>query len=83
MGVDIMRQKLIERIQQGDERYIRVMNAVSDALFESDDFDAEDDAGSLKPMSAEELIARAQASNEDIEAGRVYSREEVEAALGL
>jgi hypothetical protein len=83
MGVDILRQKLIARIQQGDERYIRVMNAVSDALFESDDFDAKAYEASLKPMSAQELIARAQASNEDIEAGRVYSREEIEAALGL
>ncbi len=38
---------------------------------------------SLKPMTKEELIARAQAANEDIKAGRVYTREEVETALGL
>jgi len=37
----------------------------------------------LKPMTKEELIARAQAANEDIKAGRVYTREEVETALGL
>lgn len=37
----------------------------------------------LKPMTVDELTARAEASNEDIEAGRIYSREEVEAALGL
>jgi hypothetical protein len=38
---------------------------------------------SLKPMTVDELIARAQASNEDIKAGRIYSREEVETALDL
>ena len=32
---------------------------------------------SLKPMTVQELIARAEASNEDIEAGRVYTREEI------
>jgi len=37
----------------------------------------------LKPMTQEELIARAQAANEDIEAGRLYSRKEVETGLGL
>jgi len=38
---------------------------------------------SLKPMTVDELTARAEASNEDIDAGRIYSREQVEAALGL
>lgn len=84
MGVDVMKQQLIERIQNGDEQYIRVLLAVSNALDEStSDMDIEGNEASLKPMTVEELLARAQASNEDIEAGRIYSREEVEAALGL
>lgn len=32
---------------------------------------------SLKPMTVEELIARAEASNRDIEAGNVYDLDEV------
>ena len=32
---------------------------------------------SLKPMTVDELIARAEASNRDIEAGRVYDIEDV------
>ena len=82
MGVDAMRQQLMERIQAGDEKHIRVLLAVSNALI-AEDFDAEAYEASLTPMTVQELIARAQASNEDIEAGRVYTREEVEAALGL
>ena len=38
---------------------------------------------SLKPMTKEELIARAEAANEDIDAGRVYSLEQVEKMFGL
>lgn len=84
MGVDIMKQQLIERIQNGDEQYLRVLLAVSNALEETaDDFDREAYEASLKPMTVEELVARAEASNEDIAAGRIYSREEVEAELGL
>jgi len=33
--------------------------------------------GNLKPMSKEEMLARAETSNRDIEAGRVYTIEEV------
>jgi predicted metal-binding transcription factor (methanogenesis marker protein 9) len=58
MGVDILKQKLIERIEQGDEQYIRVMTAVSNALVESAEFDVEAYRASLKPMTVEELIAR-------------------------
>lgn len=32
MGVDVMKEQLIERIQQGDEQLIRVLFAVSEAL---------------------------------------------------
>lgn len=82
MGIEVMKQQLLERIQTGDEKHIRVLLAVSNALV-SEDFDVEAYEASLKPMSVQELIARAEASNEDIEAGRVYTREQIEAALGL
>lgn len=36
-----------------------------------------------RPMTQAELIARAEASNEDIAAGRTYSVEEAKAELGL
>lgn len=40
---------------------------------------AEADAyeAALKPMAVEELVARAEASNRDIEAGRVYDLDDV------
>jgi len=82
MSIDLMKQQLMERIQKGDEKHIRVLLAVSNALV-GEDFDVEAYEASLKPMSVQQLIARAEASNEDIEAGRVYTRQEVEAALGL
>ncbi|MEZ4984957.1 MAG: hypothetical protein R2795_07970 [Saprospiraceae bacterium] len=84
MGVDLMRQQLMERIQLGDEQLIRVMYAVSEALKDADySFDRAAYEASLKPMTVEELVARSRASDEDIAAGRIYSREEVETALGL
>ena len=82
MGIDLMKQQLMERIQTGDEKHIRVLLAVSNALV-AEDFDVEAYEASLKPMTVQELVSRAKASNEDIEAGRVYTREEVEAVLGL
>jgi len=72
MGIDVMKQRLIELIQQGDEQYIRVMTAVSDALNETDDFDVEAYEASLKPMTREELINRALESERAIESGEVY-----------
>jgi hypothetical protein len=32
MGVDILKKRLLERIEQGGEQYIRILSAVSDAL---------------------------------------------------
>lgn len=72
MGVDSLRQKLLERIQAGDDQFIRVMSAVSDALCASEDY-----AASLHPMTVEELVSRSRASDEDIAAGRLYDLEEV------
>lgn len=78
MGVDVMKQQLIERIQQGDEQLVRVLFAVSEALEkEESDFDAKAYEASLVPMTVDELIARSRASDEDIKAGRVYDIDEV------
>lgn len=44
---------------------------------------AEEYEASLKPMTKAELIARAEAANEDIAAGRVYSLEQVDKIFGL
>ncbi len=83
MGLDLIKAQLIERIKNGDEQLIRVMFAVSEAMNESDnDFSVEAYEASLKPMTVEELIARAQASNRAIEAGEHVDIEEALAELG-
>ena len=78
MGLEEMKQQLIERIQQGDEQLIRVLFVVSEALEqEESDSDAEAYEASLVPMTVDELIARSRASDEDIKAGRVHDLEDV------
>lgn len=87
-----IRERLHLRIEQADERLLTVLAEMAESLFKTYQPEAGKQSrqesiaayeASLKPMAQEELIARAQASNEDIEAGRIYSRREVEKALGL
>ncbi len=87
-----IRERLHLRIEQADERMLHVLADMAESLFKSYQPYALDQTlqermplsdAALKPMTQEELIARAQASNEDIEAGRIYSRQEVEVSLGL
>ena len=80
MGVDVMKQQLIERIQQGDEQLVRVLFAVSEALEKEESVEAYE--ASLTPMSVDELIARAEESNQAIEAGEYVDIEEALAELG-
>ncbi|MEO0728619.1 MAG: hypothetical protein AAFZ63_29035 [Bacteroidota bacterium] len=80
MGVDVMKQQLIERIQQGDEQLVRVLFAVSEALEKEESAAAYE--ASLTPMSVDELIARAEESNRAIEAGEYVDIEEALAELG-
>lgn len=80
MGVDVMKQQLIERIQQGDEQLVRVLFAVSEALEKEESAKAYE--ASLTPMSVDELIARAEESNQAIEAGEYVDIEEALAELG-
>jgi hypothetical protein len=78
MNVQAEKFKLIEwLVQLQDLEVIQRIQALKNAA-EVAEYEA-----SLKPMSVEELVARAEESNEDIKAGRVYTREEVESSLGL
>ncbi len=83
MSIDIIKQRLIERIQQGDENYIRVMDAVSAALNKVNESNTEEYHPRLSVLRVEELIRRAEEANEDYKAGRTYSSEEILAALHL
>lgn len=67
----MIKQRLIERIQGSDEKHLRVLLAVSDALV-AEEFDVEAYEAGLKPMTKEQLIARALESERAIEAGEVY-----------
>jgi len=78
MNVQAEKFKLIEwLVQLQDLEVIQRIQALKNAA-EVAEYEA-----SLKPMSVEELVARAEEANEDIKAGRVYTREEVESSLGL
>ena len=79
MGIDQLRSDLIQRIEQADERMLRVITSVVDAVateYVPEMTPAKYEA-SLKPMTVEELTARAIASNEDIAAGRLIDLEEL------
>jgi hypothetical protein len=78
MNVQAEKFKLIEwLVQLQDLDVIQRIQALKDAA------EVAEYKASLKPMSVEELVARAEEANEDIKAGRVYTREEVESSLGL
>ena len=92
MGVDQIKERLHLRIEQADEKILQVLDELAESLFKNYQPDALEQArqeriaayeASLKPMTKEELVARASASQADIEAGRIHDLEEVERALGL
>lgn len=88
MGLEVIKEELHLHIEQADERFLRAMHALAKTYVDDKpdyfDFSAEAYAKSLKrPMTQEELVARALASEEDIKAGRVHDIDEVKAALGL
>ncbi len=86
MGVDVMKQQLIERIQNGDEQLIRVMFAVSEALEESTQREEITDEmimaippdPTMKRLTEEELLARLEASSAQVERGEYVTIEELE-----
>ena len=92
MGVLQLKEILHLRIEQADEKFLKVLAAMTEVYFQEHEPEVIDETremeieayeASLKPMTVDELVARAEASNEDIKAGRVHTREEVMAELGI
>jgi len=85
MGAEQLRFSLIQRIEQADEKLLRVINSMVDAVVWEyvPEFTAAEYEASLKPMTVEELTARAIASDEDIAAGRVHDSKDVRELLGI
>ena len=72
MNVQAEKFKLIEwLVQLQDLEVIKSIQAIKEAV-EVAEYEA-----SLKPMTVEELVARAEESNRDIENGRVHDIDEV------
>jgi hypothetical protein len=102
MGADQLRSTLILQIEQADEKLLRIVSSVLEAVkveyaseqaeqitdeeladLRTPEMTTEEYEASLKPMTREELVARAEASNEDIAAGRIYSIDQVDKMFGL
>lgn len=93
MSTDLLKERLHLRIEQADEKLLSVLDQFAETLFVAYHNDSNEEKerlariaaykANLKPMTKEELIARALASQEDIEAGRIHDLEEVKASLGL
>ena len=80
MGVEVMKQQLMERIQNGDEQLIRVMFAVSEALEEEI---SEEGASAILPpsrsrLTMEELIDEIEEADAEIDRGEFLTSEELE-----
>lgn len=87
-----MRNDVAGWLETVDDSFVAVVHAMvgtyvkqqTQKRYDTFDFSAEAYAASLEqPLTKADLIARAEASNADITAGRVYSREEAEKMLGL
>ena len=92
MSIDQLKETIHLRIEQADEKMLRVFAQLMETMFseyqpEIFEKDRQERIAAyesmLKPMTREELIARAKASDEDIKAGRVHDLDEVKAELGL
>lgn len=89
----IQKKELLHlRIEQANEQMLDALAEMAETLFKTWQPEVVDterqqriDAyeASLKPMTKEELVERAKASDEDIKAGRIHTLEEVDAMLGL
>lgn len=79
MGADKLRSSLIQRIQHADEKLLRVINSVVNAVASEyvPELTAAEYEATLKPMTTAELTARAEASNQDIAAGRLIDLEDL------
>ncbi len=92
MSTEQIKEVLHRRIEQADDKLLSVLSEMTESLFKSYQPETLEEnrqqriaayEASLKPMTNEELIARAKASDEDIKAGRVHDIEEVKIKLGL
>lgn len=82
MGVtDQLRSSLIQRIERADDRMLRVIYSVMDAVaaeyVAAPRMTVAEYEASLKPMTVAELVERAEASNADIAAGRLIDLEDL------
>ena len=79
MGADQLRTSLIQRIEQADERLLRVINSVVEAVAHEyvPELTIEEYEDSLQPMTVAELVKRAEASNADIAAGRLIDLDDL------
>lgn len=85
MGVDVMRAQLMERIQNGNEQLIRVMYAIVEAVEESTTEDTTDEMlmalaseQHMKRLTAEDLLARLEASSAQVARGEYITIEALE-----
>lgn len=92
MTVDLMKERLHLRIEQADEKMLHVLTELAESLFENyqqQAFEQDDEfassaayKASLKPMTVEDLIARAKESNRAIADGEHVDIEEALLTLG-
>lgn len=87
-----MRTEVATWLENLDDNFLAAVHAMvgtyvkqqEEKQYDLFDFSPEAYGASVnRPITRPELIARAEASNADIEAGRVYGREEAEKMLGL
>jgi hypothetical protein len=86
MGVDMLRERVINRIQQADESFLRILDAMTEA-YENEHLDIEFSEGeiaaitladeSLKPMSKEELHAEIKEGFAQVERGEFITIEDL------
>jgi hypothetical protein len=92
MTVDLMKERLHLRIEQADEKMLHVLTELAESLFKNyqqQAFEQDDEVASsaaykasLKPMTVEDLIARAKESNLAIADGEHVDIEEALLTLG-
>lgn len=82
MGVDLMREQLMERIAQGDEQYVRILFAVSNALDNTTEQATADevigyDIKTNKPLLASEADDVFEAIVDDVKKGNYIEIDEL------
>ena len=78
MDVSLLKYNIIEQLMDVDDE--KLLREISELIKPSPVSDAEPE---LKPITVEELNERIRKAEDDIEANRVYSTEEVKKKLGI